>query len=107
AIITCKCGSNFTLTKPNNKFQLSNFYKHIKSLMKEFVAKNDKQKRTSAQASLSLTSSVQSQPLVQIITNLVAASPSSTSSTSTIAPTKNNSAPASSVPARSSKRRKL
>ncbi|CAF4703945.1 unnamed protein product, partial [Didymodactylos carnosus] len=53
---------------------------------------------------------VQSQPSVQIITNPIAAPSPSTSSTSTTAPTKNNSkrsAPASGIPARSSKRRKL
>ncbi|CAF1537165.1 unnamed protein product, partial [Didymodactylos carnosus] len=141
AAITCKCGSNFSLTKKDNKFQLSNFYEHIKklncSLMKEFVKKNNKQKRTNVQISSSSISPVQSQPLVQIITNPIAAPSPSTSSTSTIAPTKNNSkcsapastapspstsststiaptknnskcsAPASSILARSSKRRKL
>ncbi|CAF1396144.1 unnamed protein product, partial [Didymodactylos carnosus] len=102
AAITCKCGSNFSLTKKDNKFQLSNFYKHIKklncSLMKEFVKKNNKQKRTNVQISSSSTSPVQSQPLVQIITNPIAAPSPSTSSTSTTASTKNNSkrsAPAS------------
>ncbi|CAF1092878.1 unnamed protein product [Didymodactylos carnosus] len=114
AAITCKCGSNFSLTKKDNKFQLSNFYKHIKklncSLMKEFVKKNNKQKRTNVQISSSSTSPVQSQPLVQIITNPIVAPSPSTSSISTTAPTKNNSkrsAPASSIPARSSKRKKL